>query len=181
MVNIPKLQRGGADGTVVSMYLFGVSYAVASLSCTIGPFLAATSTTFNNEGYVSGVAVFVMYGLGMGVVVSVLTLAVALAKDGLVAKFRSMLPRMNRIAGVLMVIAGAYVAYYGYYEVRLLVWGQNVDDPIVDGAIGIQEWLQGFVPTPDNAPWYALGAAVLVAAAALWSHRRRSASHDVAS
>jgi cytochrome c biogenesis protein CcdA len=181
VVNIPKLQRGGADGTVVSMYLFGVSYAVASLSCTIGPFLAATSTTFNNEGYVSGVAVFVVYGLGMGVVVSVLTLAVALAKDGMVAKFRSMLPRMNRIAGALMVIAGAYVAYYGYYEVRLLIWGQNPDDPIVDGAISIQEWLQGFVPSPDNAPWYALGAAVLVAAVALWSHRRRGESHDVAS
>jgi hypothetical protein len=117
----------------------------------------------------------------MGVVVSVLTLAVALAKDGLVAKFRSLLPKMNRIAGALMVVAGAYVAYYGYYEVRLLIWGQNVDDPIVDGAIRVQEWLQGFVPSPDNAPWYALGAGLIVAGVAAWSHRRRSTSHDVAS
>ena len=173
VVNIPKLQRGGADGTLLSMYLFGVSYAVASLSCTIGPFLAVTSTTFRNESYLSGVAVFVVYGLGMGVVVGVLTLAVALAKDGLVAKFRSLLPKMNRIAGALMVIAGAYVAYYGFYEVRLLIWGQDVEDPIVDGAIRVQEWLLGFVPSPDEAPWYALGAGVLIAAMAGWSYRRR--------
>jgi cytochrome c biogenesis protein CcdA len=41
MISIPKLQKGGQDGTLPSMFLFGVSYAVASLSCTIGPFRAA--------------------------------------------------------------------------------------------------------------------------------------------
>ncbi len=180
VVNIPKLQRGGADGTVASMYLFGVSYAVASLSCTIGPFLAATSTTFNNENYLSGVAVFVIYGLGMGVVVSVLTLAVALAKDGIVNKFRALLPKMNRIAGALMLVAGAYVAYYGYYEVRVLIWGQDVEDPIIDVAIEIQNWLQGLVPDTDEAPWYALGGGVIIAIAIVWDQLRRrgSASAD---
>ena len=46
----------------------------------------------------------------MGVMVGVLTVAVALAKDGIVARFRSLMPKMNRIAGVLLVVAGAYVA-----------------------------------------------------------------------
>src|SRR6056297_3590067 len=113
MISIPKLQKGGQDGTLPSMYLFGVSYAIASLSCTIGPFLAVTTSTFRNESYLSGVMVFVLYGLGMGIIVGILTVAVALAKDGLVARFRSLLPKMNKIAGVLLVIAGAYVAYYG--------------------------------------------------------------------
>ena len=61
---------------------------------------------------------FVVYGLGMGVIISVLTLAVALAKGNIVNRFRQLVPKMNRIAGALLVIAGAYVAYYGYYEVR---------------------------------------------------------------
>src|SRR5690606_17164921 len=113
VVAIPKLRRGGADGTLGSMYLFGVSYAVASLSCTFGPFLGVMSFTFNSENYLSGVTVFLLYGVGMGVVVCVLTVAVALARDGLVARFRRILPVMNRVAGGLMVVAGAYVAYYG--------------------------------------------------------------------
>lgn len=174
VVNIPKLNRGGADGTLASMYLFGVSYAVASLSCTIGPFLAVTSTTFRNESYLSGVMVFVLYGLGMGIVVGVLTLAVALAKDGLVAKFRSLLPKMNRIAGVLLLIAGAYVAYYGWYEVRLFNGSGGVDDPVIDVAIDVQSWLLGFVPSVDNAPWFGLFGGVIFAAAGVWAYRRRS-------
>lgn len=174
VVNIPKLNRGGADGTLFSMYLFGVSYAVASLSCTIGPFLAVTSTTFRNESYLSGVMVFVLYGLGMGIVVGVLTLAVALAKDGLVAKFRSLLPKMNKIAGVLLLVAGAYVAYYGWYEVRLFSGSGSADDPIIDVAFEIQSWFLQFVPTTDNAPWYAAAGGVIFAAAGAWAWRRRS-------
>lgn len=172
ILNIPKLNKGGADGTLLSMYLFGVSYAVASLSCTIGPFLAVTSTTFRNESYVSGVMVFVLYGLGMGIVVGVLTLAVALAKDGLVAKFRSLLPKMNLVAGVLLVIAGAYVAYYGWYEVRLFNGSGNVDDPIIDAASDVQTWLLRFVPSVDNAPWYAAIGVALFAVAGFWAYRR---------
>ena len=173
VINIPKLNRGGADGTLFSMYLFGVSYAVASLSCTIGPFLAVTSTTFRNESYLSGVMVFVLYGLGMGIVVGVLTLAVALAKDGLVAKFRSLLPIMNKVAGVLLLFAGAYVAYYGWYEVRLFNGSGSADDPIIDAAIEVQSWLLQFVPSVDNAPWFGLFGGIIFAAAGVWAYRRR--------
>jgi len=173
VINIPKLNKGGADGTLFSMYLFGVSYAVASLSCTIGPFLAVTSTTFRNESYLSGVMVFVLYGLGMGIVVGVLTLAVALAKDGLVAKFRSLLPIMNKVAGVLLLIAGAYVAYYGWYEVRLFNGSGSADDPVIDAAIEVQGWLLQFVPSVDNAPWFGLFGGIIFAAAGIWAYRRR--------
>jgi hypothetical protein len=173
VLSIPKLNKGGADGTLVSMYLFGVSYAVASLSCTIAPFLGVTTTTFRNESYLSGVMVFVVYGLGMGVIVGVLTLAVALAKDGVVARFRSLLPKMNRIAGGLIVIAGAYVAYYGWYEVRVLIRGDSGEDPIIDVALDIQSWLLRFIPSVDNAPWFGLFAGVIVAAVAAWAYRRR--------
>ncbi len=173
VVNIPKLNKGGADGTLLSMYMFGVSYAIASLSCTIGPFLAVTTSTFQNQSYLSGVMVFVLYGLGMGIIVGVLTLAVALAKDGLVAKFRSLLPKMNKVAGVLLLIAGAYVAYYGYYEVRLFNFNGSAEDPIIDIGERIQSWLLNLVPSTDSAPWFAVIGGALFAAAGVWAYRRR--------
>lgn len=173
LLNIPKLNKGGADGTLVSMYLFGVSYAVASLSCTIGGFLVVTSQTFGKGSYLSGVMVFVLYGLGMGVIVGVLTLAVALAKNGVVAKFRSLLPRMNQIAGVLLLVAGAYVAYYGWYEIRLLN-GTVGDDPIIDVAFEVQTWLQNQIPSVDSAPWFGLFGGVLFAVVGFWAWRRRN-------
>jgi cytochrome c biogenesis protein CcdA len=173
VVNIPKLQKGGSDGTLLSMFLFGVSYAVASLSCTIGPFLAVTSSTFRNESYLSGVMVFVLYGVGMGVIVSVLTLAVALAKDGLVSKFRSLLPKMNFFAGVFLVIAGAYVAYYGYYEVRLFFFDGPVDDPVIGFGEDIQTWLVNRMPTTQNYGWYLLFAAMVIGGSVAWQLTRR--------
>jgi cytochrome c-type biogenesis protein len=172
ILNIPKLNKGGADGTMFSMYLFGVSYAIASLSCTIGGFLVVTSQTFGKGSYVSGVFVFVLYGLGMGIIVGILTLAVALAKQGVVAKFRSLLPRMNKIAGVLLLIAGAYVAYYGWYEIRLFN-GDAGDDPVIDVAIRIQNWMQNQIPTVDSAPWFGLVVGVILAAVGVWAYRRR--------
>lgn len=177
MLNIPKLQKGGSDGTLLSMFLFGVSYAVASLSCTIGPFLAVTSTTFRNENYLSGVMVFVLYGLGMGLVVSVLTMAVALAKDGMVAKFRALLPKMNMIAGVLLVIAGLYVAYYGYYEVQLFFFDGELDDPIIDAGESVQSWLQGLMPDTGNYWQWVIGAVAVLAAGLGWTaYRSRRAA-----
>jgi cytochrome c biogenesis protein CcdA len=172
IVNIPKLNKGGADGTLFSMYLFGVSYAVASMSCTMPVILGVTSQTFGKGSYVSGVIVFVLYGLGMGVIVGILTLAVALAKHGVVARFRSLLPQVNKIAGVLLVIAGAYVAYYGWYEIRLFNGGAG-DDPVYDVASRIQNWMQNQIPTVDSAPRFGLVGGVLLAVAGVWAYRRR--------
>ena len=147
-LRLPKLGKGGSDGALGSMFLFGVSYAVASLSCTIGPFLAITSTTLRSESLASAVAVFVVYALGMGLVVTALTVAVALAEVGLVGRLRRAMPYVSRASGILLVLAGAYVAWYGWFEVRTLNGGDG-QDPIVQRALRVQTWLQNDV-IPDR-------------------------------
>jgi len=171
-VKIPKLDRGGADGTLVSMYLFGISYAVASLSCAIPNFLLVTSGAANEDSFVSRLLTFVLYGVGMGVIVTVLTIAVAFARSGVVARFRSLIPRMNLVAGVLLLVAGAYVAYYGWYELRLFHFGGPVDDPVVDRASAIQSWLVRRMPTTGNYGWYLAAAAAVIIGSVVWSRRR---------
>ena len=174
-VKIPKLNRGGADGTLPSMFLFGVSYAVASLSCTIGPFLAVTTSTIRSESWITGFGVFVAYGLGMGVVIAILTVAVALAKTGVVQRFRNLLPVMNKVAGGLLLVAGTYVAYYGWYEIRVLDGATG--DPIIDRAIELQTWLQNTV-VPDDPTSFVIRAVVALAAVVIAANgiRRRRAT-----
>ena len=178
--HIPKLNKGGRDGTLVSMFLYGVSYAVASLSCTIGPFLAVTSTTFRSANLASGVAVFVAYALGMGIVVTALTVAVALAKAGVVGRLRRAMPYVSRASGYLLVVAGAYVAWYGWFEVRTLNGGDG-SDPVIDRALVAQRWLQDAVVSRDPVRLAVmLASALLVVGVGVWMVRRRRSGAELA-
>ena len=124
-VMLPRLDKGGHDRGLWSMFVFGLSYAIASLSCTIGPFTSVVATTFSRESFVSGVVTFVAYGAGMAGLLTVLTVALALARRGLVTGLRRALPYVQRVSGAIMVLTGAYLAWYGVYEIRLLADGKE--------------------------------------------------------
>jgi cytochrome c-type biogenesis protein len=118
-VNLPKLNKGTNSRELTSVFLFGVSYALVSLSCTISLFIAAVATTVEAESFAVGVGAFLAYGLGMGLVLTVMTLALALARQGMVGRLRRVLPYVNRVSGGLLLLAGAYVTYYGWYELQV--------------------------------------------------------------
>ena len=118
-VRIPTLDRGGRTRGLVSMFVYGVSYAVASLTCTIGIFIANIVNAFSRTDFVSGVAVLVTYALGMGLVITALTVAIALARDSVVRVLRSSMRHVDRVAAALMVLMGAYVAWYGIFSLRV--------------------------------------------------------------
>ncbi|MGI8759432.1 MAG: cytochrome c biogenesis CcdA family protein [Acidimicrobiales bacterium] len=113
---LPRLDRGGGSRRFGSMVLFGVSYAVASLSCTLPIFLVVVAGTTERSNAVSGLLAFVAYGLGMSLVLVVVSLALALARESMVRRLRSALRYADRAAGVLLVVVGAYLLYYGVYS-----------------------------------------------------------------
>ena len=123
-----------------SMALFGVAYALASLGCTIGPFLVTVVATFRAGSVAGGIAVFSAYALGMGIVVATVSLAVALAQGTVVSALRRAGRLVSRLGGLLLLASGAYVAYYGWYEIRVLSGG-DVDDPVIAAGATAQRWL----------------------------------------
>jgi len=167
----PRLRRGPeATRRFGSMALFGVAYALASLGCTIGPFLAVVGVAFGQASPLTAVTLFLLYAVGMAVVVGAAAVAVALAKDSLVRGLRRLAPLVNRIGGGLMLLAGLYVAWYGWYEIRL-ARGDEGRDPVVDGLGQVQTWVSNGLTGLGVWP-VAVLLAVLVAAALLL--RRRS-------
>ena len=144
-VALPKLEKGGDTRTDRSMFVFGLSYAIASLSCTLPIFLGVTATTFRNANVASGVSAFGAYAVGMGLVLMVLTVAIALARQGLVARLRSAMRWVNPVSAVLLLVAGAYVAYYGWYELRVRNDPTTFAGPaewVTDLQTDIQVWIQ---------------------------------------
>lgn len=116
-VRLPRLDRGGRTGGLGSMALFGVSYAVASLGCTLPLFIGALSLVFG-QNLASGVAYFVFFAIGFGAIIVLLSVALVMARQSIVHTVRRVLPYVHRIAGALLVLSGAYVAWYGWIEIR---------------------------------------------------------------
>lgn len=124
-LKIPKMQKGGSSGSFASMFLFGMSYATASLTCTLGLFITAVnsgsiSAGAGGGGFGSSLSALVSYGLGMGLLATMITLFVALGKRGLVSKFQSVMPRINIVSAILLLIVGPYSVGYGIWELQVL-------------------------------------------------------------
>ncbi len=170
-VSLPRLQRGGRTGGLASMATFGASYATVSLSCTLPVFLAAVNGSFQDGDLLGGLATYVAYAVGMGLVVAVLTVAIALARDGLVRRLRRSLPTVHRIGGAFLVLTGAYVAYYGYYEVRILRGDDDVAAGPVTWVTDLSGRVSGWLDGVGTGAFVVLLAALVVAG--VWRRRRR--------
>ena len=161
-----------------SMFGYGVGYAVASLSCTVGPFLAVTGSSLREGSLAGRVAVYAAYAMGMALVVGALAVAVAVASSALIAGMRRVLPYINRASGVLMIVIGLYVGWYGWFEMRLFGEGSSADDPVIAAAGRVQGVLAGWVYRHGAWPWLLLLAGVIAIAGWGWVRTRRAPTAD---
>ncbi len=103
------------DPTQVSVrgfFLFGIAYATASLSCTLPIFMAVTGISLASGGSLGSIGQFLLYALGMGSVILVLTLGIALFKGTIVKGLRELLPYIQPAGAGFMILAGAYIVFY---------------------------------------------------------------------
>ena len=93
-------------------FLFGVSYGTASLSCTLPIFLSVAGLSFTSASIATSFAQFVLYALGMGLVITSLTVGMALFKGTMVKGMRKAMPYIQPVGMWLMIIAGTYIVFY---------------------------------------------------------------------
>ena len=167
--------RGRGPGGAV---VFGLSYAIASLSCTLPVFLAVVAGTVTRTDLVSGVATFIAYGTGMSLVLVAVAVAVAVARTALVKRLRLASRRMDRFAAVLLVVAGLYVV--GYWAFTLAVppgsadrpgWARVAEVP-VRAVDEVSSWSVGAVESGALPIAVVLGATIVTAMMAVASARR---------
>lgn len=156
-VRIPGLRPPEGAG-YRSMFLFGIAYAVGSLSCTLPVFLVVVGSATAAGSAPGALGVVLAYGLGMATILMLLCVGTAGFRELLIRVIRPLLPHMSRISGALLVAAGAYVIYY---------WAS-----LLSGEAGgpvrfvqrIQERAQELIQAPGDRFWLALGLALLAGA-----------------
>ena len=149
------------------MLLFGAGYGAASLGCTLPIFLTVVGASLGADK----LAVFFAYGAGMTVVLMAVAVAVALARQGIAARLRPVLPHVNRVAAVLLTLSGGYLTYYW----ARLRFGNPVtvaDDPIVGFASRYSAQLAAFAERHDTVFLIVAGLIVALAFATGLRHVR---------
>jgi cytochrome c-type biogenesis protein len=114
---VPSFAGSAKHGGVRNMVAFGVVYAIASIGCTIGLLTTAILGSFARHGVVSGVISVALYGLGMGLFVTALTVSLAFAKNALVRGGRGAMKVLSAISSALVVVTGLYLTWYWYVAI----------------------------------------------------------------
>jgi cytochrome c-type biogenesis protein len=170
-----KVTRARKGSGLRAMYLYGVSYAVVSLSCGFAGFSTTVISAANQRGTFNAMRVYFAFSAGMGLVLVILSIAIALAQDAFFRGMRRLIPHVNRASGVLLVLAGSYVAYYGYYEWQTVLRGKSISA----GPVG---WVQDrssdlvrfFNATSSGGLVVVLTATIAMLSASVVVARRRS-------
>jgi cytochrome c-type biogenesis protein len=104
--------RANRGSSPLGLVAFGVSYGIASLSCTLPIFISLVAGTVTTGSLGEAALVFGAYGLGMSLVVIVVTLVVSAGRDRVVAAIRPLSARLSTISGWVMIAAGAFIVWY---------------------------------------------------------------------
>ncbi|MEU3445342.1 cytochrome c biogenesis protein CcdA [Streptomyces griseoincarnatus] len=172
----PKLRRAPAvTRSVPSMALFGMAYATASLGCTVAPFLAIVVSAFRSGSTTEGIALFAAYAAGMGLIVGAASLTVALTRTTAVTRLRRLGAIAPRLGGGLLLLVGAYVAYYGWYEIRALR-NPTTTDPVIDTAATVQRAVADTLDTAGPAVIAVLFVLLLLVTLVI-RRRKRTSRH----
>jgi cytochrome c-type biogenesis protein len=146
---LPKVGKAAEGRQLRGVFMFGVSYAVASLSCTLPVFLVVVAGAIPQLGFVAGVATFLIYGIGMSTLLLVVTLALAVGKGAVVGWLRRSSQHVNRIAGGILVLAGSYIVVFwistltgdGASSLTAVVWverlSSSVTNWVADRTLGL--------------------------------------------
>lgn len=170
---LPLPRRGPSGRGYGSVFLFGSSYAVASLSCTLPVFLAVVAGPITTTSFASGILTFLAYGTGMSLLLLAVTVALGLGKRSLLTRLHSSGRYLDRIAGVILVIAGGYVVWYWAVNLSSGVGVQSAPTAIVETVSARATSLIG-----DHAALLGAGLAALVVAAAAYALSRRHNGGD---
>lgn len=99
--------------SVSGFFLFGLAFGATSLSCTLPIFLMVVGSSVTAGDFAGGLLQFASYVLGMGSIMLLLTVGIAVVKEGVVVgTLRKMLPYVQKISALFLIVAGAYIVYY---------------------------------------------------------------------
>ena len=113
---VPQRLSGAIGNThnrnSIGYFGFGISYGIASLSCTLPIFLVVVATSLALDGFRESVTQFFWYALGMGSIIFLLTLSLSMMNSLVVAFSQKVNRWIVWLSPLLLYISGVYIILY---------------------------------------------------------------------
>ncbi|MQG19151.1 MAG: hypothetical protein FI687_05190 [SAR202 cluster bacterium] len=110
-----KINIGNAQ-SIRNMYIFGIGYGIASLSCALPLFLVAVGliagTSLSSGKIIETVIGSIAYGLGMGTVLILTSLGTIFFKEAVSVTINKFMKHVEILGKLSMILAGAYLIHY---------------------------------------------------------------------
>jgi cytochrome c-type biogenesis protein len=97
---------------LLNVFLYGIVYAIGSLSCTLPIFLVVVGGSLASQGLADSLIQFLSYALGMGSILVAVTIGSALFQGSVVRWLRKAIPYIHKANATFLVGAGGYLIYY---------------------------------------------------------------------
>lgn len=112
LANVTAGVRVRRSTTITGVLLFGAAYAIASLGCTLPIFMTVVAGAFVDADYLQALGGFLQYAAGMGIVLTFVTVGIALFRDQTARLVRGAVPYVNAAGNIVLIFAGSYLVWY---------------------------------------------------------------------
>lgn len=127
-------------GRAITFFGYGVTFALGSISCTIGPFLAITNSALASSDVWQILLTYLAFGLGISLTIAVLALVTATSNQFLQRYIRKVSRVLSVASAVILLFVGLYLLYFAWFELQLS-GTSNSDDLVMSAAFKAQGWI----------------------------------------
>lgn len=93
-------------------FVFGIAYAIGALGCLFPLFLIVATQAMAAETILEGGSYILAYFTGMSSMMIFTIFLAVFAKGFLMKNLRKVLPHMERLTGLILILASAYIIFY---------------------------------------------------------------------
>jgi cytochrome c-type biogenesis protein len=103
--------KASARRGYIGLFGFGILYALATAGC-VAPIFIGVIARAVSSGFFGGMAIFLSYALGLGLLLVIVTIFIASARDLMIAKLTRAMPYVERVGALILIIVGVYLIWY---------------------------------------------------------------------
>jgi cytochrome c biogenesis protein CcdA/PKD repeat protein/peroxiredoxin len=108
-----KISRAPTQKGLPGLFLYGIAYGLATLGCSAPIFFSTLFYALTSGGFLAGIVTFVVYAIGMGLPILLITILLAKTKTQLLNRVMNVMPWFEKISSVIIIAIGIYlISYY---------------------------------------------------------------------